>query len=173
MYILRNSIYIYSPVLCVSSARVTVVPLQSSSTRPMVVGSQQGSWFMDHFTRMARGCSTACPTILSVFTCASKLDYMSYSIAVHYNCLCNRTHFLRTFSLLPIFNVSIHKSVSTFFQIQMALPYWRLGSLYQIFTFAYMYIFCQIMCKRRITGVGYLNSCIVGVCFILIDLNFV
>lgn len=42
VYILRNSIYTHSPVLCVPTERVIVVLLWLHSARPVAAGSQQG-----------------------------------------------------------------------------------------------------------------------------------
>lgn len=58
------------------------LPLQTPSTRPTEIGSQQGSWFMCHFTRKAWGCSSACPTILDrscqVWRCRSSVSVKAY-----------------------------------------------------------------------------------------------
>lgn len=58
------------------------LPLQTPSTTPTEIGSQQGSWFIGHFTRTAWGCSTACPTILNrncqVWRCRSSVNVKAY-----------------------------------------------------------------------------------------------
>lgn len=51
-------------------------------TRPIEVDSQQGSWFMGHFTSKAWGRSAACPTILNlgcqVWRCRSSVSVKAY-----------------------------------------------------------------------------------------------
>lgn len=61
------------------------LPLQTPSTRPTEIGSQQGSWFIGHFTRKAGGCSTACPTILNL-SCQVWRYRSSVSVKAYLHC---------------------------------------------------------------------------------------
>lgn len=71
-------------MLCLLAREHTAMflPLQSPSASPTEIGSQQGSWFIGHFTRKAWGYSTACPTILNlscqVWRCRSFVSVKAY-----------------------------------------------------------------------------------------------
>lgn len=74
-------------VMCLLSREHTAMfpPLRPSRPGPTEIGSQQGSWFIGHFTRKAWGCCTACPTILKL-SCQVRRCRSSVSVKAYLHC---------------------------------------------------------------------------------------